>query len=395
MIRTIRQEEARQSLELTQAAFAVRFAESDIEQRLAKMNMEHYLGYFVDEQLAAQLAILPLAIYVQGEEMAMGGIAHVASYPELRRQGMVGKLMARSLAEMRASGQSVSMLNPFAYGFYRKYGWEYFSVQSVFTLELGAAPKYPAASGEVKRLRAEDWTEADAVYDSYAKRYNGMLKRDENWWLNHVFRRKLGSLAVYYAAGSGEPTGYMLYDIKDRNLAVHELVYLDQESRNGLWQFIRNHDSIVSRLKFSAPGDEPFLFGMAEPKLQHELLANFMFRVVDVAAFVERYRFSGDGPGGGVLQVALVDEHAEWNSGLWKISIGADGRAEAALLAEEQAVSGAGAVGCSIQTFGAMLIGCQRPSQLAVQGLLSGSQEAIAAWEQAIPRRISYMTDFF
>ncbi|AZN43034.1 GNAT family N-acetyltransferase [Paenibacillus albus] len=392
MIRTIRQEEVRQSLELTQAAFAIRFSESDIEQRLPKLKMDQYLGYFVDGQLAAQLEILPLTIYVQGEKIAMGGIASVSSYPELRRQGMVGKLLVRSLAEMRERGQTVSMLNPFAYGFYRKYGWEYFSVQSLYTLELGAAPKYPTASGAVKRLRAEGWTEADRVYDNYAKRYNGMLRRDENWWLNHVFRRKLGSLAVYYAAGSGEPTGYMLYDIKDRHLNMHELVYLDLESRNGLWQFIRNHDSVVSRLKFTAPADEAFLFGMAEPKLQHELHSNFMFRVVDAAAFVKQYRFAGSAQGS-VLQVSLVDEHAEWNNGVWEVSVSADGRAEAALLAGEASASGT--ISCSIQTLGAMLIGCQRPSQLADHGYLDGSAEAVAAWEQAIPRRISYMTDFF
>ncbi|QHW31422.1 GNAT family N-acetyltransferase [Paenibacillus rhizovicinus] len=408
MIRTIRQEEARQSLELTQAAFAVKFTESDIEERVARMNMEQYLGYYADGQLAAQLAILPLGIYVQGIEMAMGGIAHVASYPEMRRQGMVGKLMVQSLAAMRESGQSVSMLNPFAYGFYRKYGWENFSVQSMYALELSAAPKYPDAPGIVKRLQAADWAQAGGVYDQYAARYNGMLLRDEKWWLQHVFKRKLGYLAVYAGADGGQPSGYMLYDIKERTMAIHELVCLDRESRNGLWQFIRNHDSVVSRLRLTAPGDDSLPFALSEPKIEHEVHTNFMFRVVDAAAFLNRYRFAGAEVR---LRVRLEDEHAAWNRGLWDIAVGADGNAEAVLV-DAEAVEAAGgeaaereagnrqatnrvAVGCTIQTFSAMMIGCRRPAQLADQGRLEGSPEAVEAWERAIPRRLSYMTDFF
>ncbi|RAP75971.1 GNAT family N-acetyltransferase [Paenibacillus montanisoli] len=391
MIRTIKQEEARQSLDLTQAAFAVRFTESDIQDRLSKMNMEHYLGFYVEEQLAAQLAVLPLRIYVQGEVMEMGGIAHVASYPEMRRQGMVGKLLVRSLNSMRAAGQSVSMLNPFLYGFYRKYGWEYFSTQSAYTLEMSAVPKCQAPLGTVKRLHASDWAQADIVYDSYAKRYNGMLQREENWWLRHVFKRKLGSLAVYYPHGGGEPSGYMLYDMKDRFMTIHELVYLDNDSRNGLWQFIGNHDSVVSRLKFTAPCDDPFLFALSEPNLQHEVHANFMVRVVDAAAFVKRYRF--DGSPASRLHIMLDDEHAAWNSGLWEISVNADGTAAASRVDDE--VKSREAIRCTIQTFSTMMIGCQRPAQLALQGRLDGSAEAVAAWELALPRRISFMTDFF
>ncbi|WP_308639645.1 GNAT family N-acetyltransferase [Paenibacillus silvisoli] len=398
MIRTIRQEEARQSLELTQAAFAVRFSDNDMQERIAKMNMEQFLGFYTDDRLAAQLAILPLRIYVQGEAFEMGGIAHVASYPELRRQGMVGKLLVRSLETMREKGQAVSMLNPFSYGFYRKYGWEYFSAHNVYTFEMSAVPKVSAVpSGVVKRSQAGDWKQADLVYDAYAKRYNGMLKRDENWWQRHVFNRKLGSMAIYYApgdAGSGslEPKGYMLYDIKDRFMSIHEFVYLDMDSRNGLWQFIGNHDSVASKLKFTAPADDPFLYALSEPKVQQEVFANFMVRIVDTAAFVKQYRFASKvGPVS--LTVRLHDEHAPWNSGIWRIDVCEDGTGTA--VKEETGAEGTDAAGCTIQTFSTMMIGCQRPVQLAAQGKLEGSMEAVAAWEQALPRRISFMTDFF
>ncbi|SDW16631.1 enhanced intracellular survival protein Eis [Paenibacillus sp. CF384] len=388
MIRTIRQEEAGQSLTLTQAAFAVRFSESDVQARLAKMNMEHFLGYFVEDQLAAQLAVLPLYIYVQGEAIAMGGIAHVASYPELRRQGMVSKLLVRSLEMMRESGQTVSMLNPFSYSFYRKYGWEYFSTQSVNTLDMSVVPKFGSAAGAVKRMSAEDWHTADQVYDRYARTsFNGMLRRDENWWRQHVFNRKLGSLAVYYDT-NGEPTGYMLYDIKDRFMNIHELVHLDPSARNGLWQFIGNHDSIVTRLKFTAPNDDPFLFAMAEPKLQQEMVSNFMFRIVDAEAFIRHYRFTAESV---KLIVRITDDHADWNRGVWELSISDTGRAEAVRL-EDGDLDG---VSCDIQTLSTMLIGCQRPAQLSMNGRLSGSPSEIARWERAIPRRVAYMTDFF
>ncbi|WP_168122125.1 GNAT family N-acetyltransferase [Paenibacillus sp. HB172176] len=390
MIRTIRPQEIEQSLKLTQVAFGVQFSDEQEKERRDQMNTNEYLGFFVDGSLASQLAILPLRIYLQGAVLEMGGIAHVASYPELRKQGMAGKLLASSLEKMKTNGQSVSMLNPFSYAFYRKYGWEYFAVEKTYTFDMSVIPKHMSPEGgSVKRMKASDWRTAKIIYDAYALRYNGMLVRDERWWISQVFKRKPGYFTVYYNV-KGAPMGYLLFDIKATFMNIHEIVYLDESARRGLWQFVGNHSPIVNRIGFHAPIDDPFLFTMSEPKLQQELSPKCMVRIVDVGAFIGQYRFAHE-RAPAKLTIRLKDEHAEWNRGLWDIVIHSDGSGSAARCEDDRK----SVVSCDIQTFSTMMIGCQRPEQLALLGSLRGNAEEIGKWERAIPRRISYSSDLF
>ena len=81
------------------------------------MKEEDVWGYFVNDRLASQLRLLPLAIWLNGVRYEMGGIASVATWPEYRRQGQVGKLLRHMLKVMRDKGMTVSMLHPFSFAF--------------------------------------------------------------------------------------------------------------------------------------------------------------------------------------------------------------------------------------------------------------------------------------
>ncbi|WP_158560964.1 GNAT family N-acetyltransferase [Paenibacillus contaminans] len=392
MIRQITADEIDQCMELTEVAFAVNFTEQELRERRAQIKPEQVWGYFLDDRLAAQIAVLPLQIYLNGQLFPMGGIAQVASYPEMRRQGMVGRLLARGLEAMRDSGQTISFLNPFSYSFYRKYGWEYFSEVKSYSLKLADHGKFQAAEGHIKRGNANDWEPVHRVYEAFAPRYNGMLHRDEAWWRRHVFRRKLGNMAIYYN-GPGEPRGYMLYTIKDRFMGIHEMIYLDEDSRRGLWHFAGNHDSIVEGVSCSAPADDGFMFSLRNPDVKQELTAFFMVRIVDVLAFMNRFPFAS-GEDSVELTIRLTDEHAPWNQGTFRLSVDAEGKAIAAKLEGSESLDGEG-VTCDIQAFSSMMIGYRRPSFLHEIGRLSGSGTEIEKWERILPKRTTYLTDFF
>lgn len=51
-------------------------------------------------------------LYVDGARIPMGGIAGVASPPEHRRRGNVGKLLVECLRETREQGMPLSGLTP-------------------------------------------------------------------------------------------------------------------------------------------------------------------------------------------------------------------------------------------------------------------------------------------
>ncbi len=397
MIRQLKEDEIHQFMDMTQVAFAVTFTEEDIQLRSSRVIPEQVWGYYLDDQLSARVEIIPFEIALQGVVFKMGGIANVATYPELRRNGMVGKLMDHSLAVMKQNGQTVSMLNPFAFGFYRKYGWEWFCDLTSYSIDKAHLPRIHDTAGKVRRGGAQDYAAVRELYAIFAKRYNGMILRTEEWWQSSVFKRKLGQLAVY-RNDAGEPRGYILYQIRNKRFHIQEWITLDAESRKGLWQYIVHHDSIVDGVDFSGPMNDAFALWIAEPgKVKRELYPWFMFRIVDIKPFLERYAFL-NGPQGTSLILNIKDEHAPWNEGKWKLQWLDEGKAAVEKLDLELASQlnvSTVSCECDIQTLSALMCGFKRPQAMYDLGRLYGDLEAVHLLEQLIPSRDTYLLDMF
>lgn len=77
----------------------------------------------------------------------------------------------------------------------------------------------------------------DNLYNRFAVRYNGTLKRDLDWWENSVLDDE-GQTAVFYSQ-LGEPEGYVLYKIENRELVIDEFVFLNEQARQGCGHFLR------------------------------------------------------------------------------------------------------------------------------------------------------------
>ncbi|WP_238696343.1 GNAT family N-acetyltransferase [Lactiplantibacillus plantarum] len=76
-------------------------------------------------QLVSGLYSLPLAVNFHGVTYRMNGIGDVMSAPEYAGQGGAGQLLTTALTEMAANHVTLSYLAPFAYGYYRRFGYEH------------------------------------------------------------------------------------------------------------------------------------------------------------------------------------------------------------------------------------------------------------------------------
>jgi predicted acetyltransferase len=387
-IRQLTEEEMLLSRELIDFAFK---REGSREEPLVICRPGETWGCFVDNELASNIVIKPELIFIQGESMKMGLIAGVASWPEYRKAGTIGKLMLRSLQVMRESGQPVSYLGPFSYPFYRKYGWEMMYDYKMYTVPASAVPVW-SGEGRTKRI-GPDVSRLNAVYESYAKRYNGMMNRDERRWQTSVFKNKEGFIAIYTNL-NGQDTGYLIYRYTGQQLTVHEMVYLDSDSQRGLWEFIRKQDSMYHTVVFRAPADDPFPFLIDNPKgLDTSCRAHMMARIVVVAKFLEGYRFNR-GFGGVRFRMNITDEHADWNNGTFEVSVGDDGLASVSKGDREPLSASRGEVlVCDIRTLSTMMMGYQSPHFLWELDRLAGSESLVNMLEKLLPKRFPYYMD--
>lgn len=393
-IRTLRLEEMDESLDLSCFAFQYELAPDERAARKAHTTPDTIWGYFVEGRLAAKMTIHPMHTYVGGRLLAMGGVAGVATWPEYRRQGLVHQLLVNALKVMKEQGQSVSFLHPFSIPFYRKFGWELYADYMEVELDASQLPSGPASEGYVERV-AKDWTLLHPLYSAYAAGYNGMLARDEAWWSQKVFKRNSGQ-AVLYRKASGEAAGYLLYEVKNKQLKIGEFVALDLDAWHGLWRFIANHDSMFDRITLRAPVDDPLSFLLFNPRVKRKIEPYFMARIVDVAAFVNQMAFAGTGrPVNLLLQVE--DEHADWNNGTFELEVEPDGKVRVAQREGTGGMSGRteAAVKCRVSTLTAMLMGYKRPTELHRYGLLAAEVETVELLEQLLPRRSTYLADYF
>ena len=209
------------------------------------------------------------------------------------------------------------------------------------------------------------------------------LAWDEYWrWENeeeHI-------AAVYYNEKQ-EPTGYLFYWIAEDVFHMKEMIYLNQEARKGLWNFVTAHFSMVDEVRGNIYKNEPIAFILEDSEIIETIQPYFMARIVDVAEFLKEYPFE---------TVTVEDFHfvvedpmLEWNTGVFGLQFSPEGT----LAVTDKAIGNP--VHIDIQTLTTMLMGYRRPSYLAKLERLSTDKKTLRSLEQLIPQGEPYFSDYF
>ncbi|GAB6611348.1 GNAT family N-acetyltransferase [Bacillus cereus] len=380
----LKEDKFREALRLSEYAFQYKVEEERMQQQLTKMKESHEVyGIMEGEDLAAKLHLIPFHIYIGKEKFKMGGVAGVATYPEYRRSGYVKELLQHSLQTMKKDGFTVSMLHPFAVTFYRKYGWELCANLLVCHLTKSDLVMKKQVNGTVKRFNKENHPEeVEKLYETFAERFSGMLVRNEKWWLQAVYEDL--TLAIYYDENK-TAAGYMLYKIENYKMTVDEFVPLHNEARNGLWNFICQHDSMIKELEMTVSENEQLLYTLQEPRVKTEIKPYFMGRIVDVEQFLKQYELNWNNVQQEVI-LHITDSFAPWNNVSVRLA-----NYEIAII-EEPMDKG---INLDINALSTILLGYKRPLELNELELISGSEEEIRAFENVVPVRKSFIYDFF
>ncbi|HDX9633819.1 GNAT family N-acetyltransferase [Bacillus cereus group sp. MYBK108-2] len=380
----LKEDKFREALRLSEYAFQYKVEEERMQQQLTKMKESHEVyGIMEGEDLAAKLHLIPFHIYIGKEKFKMGGVAGVATYPEYRRSGYVKELLQHSLQKMKKDGFTVSMLHPFAVTFYRKYGWELCANLLVCHLTKSDLVMKKQVNGTVKRFNKENHPEeVEKLYETFAERFSGMLVRNEKWWLQAVYEDL--TLAIYYDENK-TAAGYMLYKIENYKMTVDEFVPLHNEARNGLWNFICQHDSMIKELEMTVSENEQLLYTLQEPRVKTEIKPYFMGRIVDVEQFLKQYELNWNNVQQEVI-LHITDSFAPWNNVSVRLA-----NYEIAII-EEPMDKG---INLDINALSTILLGYKRPLELNELELISGSEEEIRAFENVVPVRKPFIYDFF
>ncbi|PHV69273.1 GNAT family N-acetyltransferase [Sporanaerobium hydrogeniformans] len=345
------------------------------------------MGWFDGDKLISQVAVYPMQVRIFGHTYSMGGLTGVGTYPEYANQGLMHKLLYESLKHMKEKHQTISYLYPYSIPYYRRKGWEIISDKITFEIRDYQLPKNKRVTGEVERVAIES-DEVKNAYHRFALQTHGALLRDELAWNEYFLWDSDDLMAAVYYNDQGDPDGYVLYWIKEEVFHIKDMIFINEEARSGLWNFISAHFSMITKVIGNTYTDEPLAFLLEDADIKESISPYFMARIVDLELFISQYPFKPD-----TIErewtFIMDDPILSWNQGPFKLSISTDGKGEITRTSTRTHDK------IDIQTMTTMLLGYKRPDYLHKIGRLTCSAETLDMLEDAIEQQTPYFSDYF
>lgn len=315
--------------------FAIAYESSSDVASVGATIAPHIWGAFQQDTLCSQMISTPYQIRFAGQWVPMAGIGGVSTFPQSRRYGAVRELFMHLFPLMREGGQIFSVLFPFAYDFYRKYGYEALYRYHRYTIPFSLFASLPAHPYVRFYEPADTVTPFNEIYSTFVANRNLAIFRDEEGWRKRVLssdpwrERKYSYLVddeqgMLHAYVTFQPT-----DSKEgRCMRVLDWAVDDMRHLISLFGFLKSFASHFQTIEFSAPTDllPEVIFGEFH-QMQCTTHWSGMVKIVDVAAALRLLRWPTTA---GRIVLRVNDAGTAWNNDTFAITYG-DGNVEVAL----------------------------------------------------------------
>lgn len=165
-----------------------------------------------------------------------------------------------------------------------------------------------------------------------------------------------------------------------------ELIYLSREAQEGLWEYIRAHDSMIDEVRGSSYFSDPIAFELEDGDIRETIRPYIMGRIVDVEQFFQRYRCDPAAENAGV-SFEIEDRFLPWNNKTLTVRFhrGECGIAEA---------KGEGTLRLSIATLTTLLLGYNTAARLYRMGRITGDEETVRLLDEVLFHETPYISDY-
>ncbi len=346
------------------------------------------LGCWDGDGLVSQIAVYSLRMNVHSSIYDIGYITSVSTYPEYSGRGIMKCLLRLCLTHIRDSGASLSLLYPFSIPLYRKFGWEIVSNKISYKVkdsQILTSRRKGRARGYVQRVPWDDPEFMD-LHARFALKTHGCIIRDRVAWEEYWRWDEEDTIVAVYHDEDGTSTGYMVYMIKDEIMHVKEMVYLNMDAKDGLWDYIGAHYSMIDEVQGYTYRNELMAFTLEDGNVTENIRPYMMARIVDVPMFFERYRVD-DAEADMVFAFEVEDQFLEWNNDTFTVLFH-EGMATMTDSEPDYHVK------LSISTLSTLLLGYMTATQLYRLERITGTPEAIEMLDEILLHEIPYISDY-
>jgi predicted acetyltransferase len=334
--------------------------------------------------------VIPMGHWVGGEAVPSLGISGVAVAPEHRSGGVCGEMMRVALEEARRDGVPLSSLYPATFPVYRSAGYEVAGTRFVYRLVLASIGS-ATRELEVREVPSSEYPAIRELYDANARTLTGAVARTPYFWTR--IHEPFGEDArAFLVEGDEEPEGYAIVSYRPSasplapsDIPVRDAVARTPRAARRILRLLADHRSVARTASIAGGPGDPLLGHMVEPRLEVAEMQQWMLRVVDVRAALERRGWPASVRG--ELHLDVRDGLLRENGRRWVLEVGGGGA--------EVREGGSGAVALDVRGLAALYTGHLSGAGLRVAGLGDGRDEDLAKATALFAGPAPWAADFF
>ena len=206
-------------------------------------------------------------------------IADVSTLPEYRNQGLVRATLNEAHARAREYGACVSLLHPFSFDFYRKFGYE--KVSDTVSATFKTSVLTPIC--DLTPLEEKYYNDIIELFRAFSKKRNLMLDRFD---ISAFLRRKA---QTYLFLDDEELLGYITFekDTEKKQINVSEIVFRDENAILPLISYVGNFKEEFDTITVSDVEPIPEIYGICERMgAVYESHGDLAARILDTEALL-------------------------------------------------------------------------------------------------------------
>lgn len=370
-------------------------SEEDWKDWFSILDLDNCLGYFIDGKVASTYVIHSYKMFVRGVLMKMGGIGAVATKPEFRKQKQITELTKESFKVMRKNQEYISVLYPFKFSFYRRYGYE-----NCADFEwIISSPKNILIPKDFKPLKIVEISQDESfkicmpIREKIGSKFNLTIFDDLEYWKYHHARKKT---KVFVIKDGEENVGYFTTRLEKKEgpwnvrLNMRNVIVDSEVARLTVFDYIKKHTDQNKDFSYPLLGDEritDYFDNLWEGEFKYQMTGGPMFRVIDVKKAMELLEF--DKSLDVTFSLKIDDEYAPWNSEPMQVTI-KNGKAKVTKATDEKFD-----LETEIKTFTQLFTGYRTIYDLKESNKVKIKKNDLKKFDKVFPKRFTRLRTFF
>lgn len=327
-----------------------------------------------DEDIAASSGFVPYKIRLGNNEIDAAYIAGMVMLPEYRTNENVRRLTADTLLSIEAKDIPISLIIPYKYREYEKYGFRTCYNFKQYTLTPDDIPAF-SVRHRIKRHKINDKVIEclSALYTEHTSDKNGIILRSkENWQLilEDLIANFGGKIAIAYDEQENAQ-GYILYVVRDGVMRVYEMGYTSRRAYESLMGYIKGHELNVGKITIKTSEKDLSYLDFCGSKNPISVFPFVMARINNAESVLKYLEFDGR------VKIQVIDRLIEDNNRTFEISDG-----------EVKIVEESGDIAVDIGTLTMLVFGYIGLDEAADMGLVTGN---IGAAEGLFEKRDNFI----